>query len=293
MSSLDRLEIIDGQIHEPRPAVPLGDLPKAQATALEVELAREAMDSVGVDVALAVTSEAFIEVAAERYPDRFAGVVTFSPTGEGDLAAEAYRVRSLPTTVAGRALVANWMDATIRPEFVAGRFDPLFAAAEKLGLPLFCSTHGTCALMAPVAERHPELTLIIDHLGVSQHPVSPPNADPWRAFSDLLALARHPNVHVKLCGAPLLSTQAWPYDDLWPQLDRLFDAFGVDRVLWASDYTRLRLADLPRGERPRRRGVTYAESLDFLRRSDRLTLEEKRKLFGGTVRRILKMPLHG
>jgi predicted TIM-barrel fold metal-dependent hydrolase len=207
-----------------------------------------------------------------------------------DLGAEVRRLRAHPAMVAGRALVGNFLDATMRPEFEQGVFDPLYAAAEAVGLPIFNSTHGGCARMAHIAERHPGLQLIIDHIGVAQHPVSPPETMSWRTLPDLLALARYPNVAVKLCGAPLLSAQPYPFDDVWPYLEQLFAAFGFERVMWASDYTRLRLADLPRGERPRKRGLTYAESLDFLRRTDRLTLEEKRLLLGGTARRLLKLP---
>jgi L-fuconolactonase len=289
MNQIESLEIIDAQIHEPKPAVALTEEQKAHATVFEVELAREAMDSIGVDIALAVTSEAFIQVAAERFPGRFPGVVTFNHASP-DLVADATRVRNNPIHVAGRALTGNWMDATLRPEFTEGRFEPLFAAAEKVGLPLFTSTHGHCKVMGAVAERHPDLTLIIDHIGVSQHPVSPPNPEPWRTFTDLLQLARYPNVHVKLCGAPLLSEQAYPFDDVWPKLEQLFLAFGVDRVMWGSDYTRMRMADLPRGERPRRRGISYADSMNYLLRSDRLTFSEKKALFGGTARRVLKIP---
>ena len=287
--AIESLEIIDAQIHEPKPAAPLTDEQKAHATVFEVELAREAMDSIGVDIALAVTSEAFIEVAAQRYPGRFPGVVTFN-LNSPDLAADAARVRSSPINVAGRALVGDWKDATLRPEFTAGRFDPLFAAAERVGLPLFISTHGHCRVMSAVAERHPNLTLIIDHIGVSQHPVSPPAQEPWKTFTDLLELARYPNVHVKLCGAPLLSEQAYPFDDLRPWLERLFAAFGVGRIMWASDYTRMRMADLPRGRRPRRRGLSYADSLNYVLRSDWISYAEKQALCGGSARRILQLP---
>ena len=178
----------------------------------------------------------------------------------------------------------------MRPEFDAGVFDPIYAAAEEVGLPIFNSTHGGCARMAEIAERHPRLTLIIDHIGVAQHPVSPPETMSWRTFPDLLELARYPNVAVKLCGAPLLSQQGYPFEDVWPYLDQLFAAFGVERVMWASDYTRLRIANLPHGERPRQRGLPYSESLDFLRRSDRLSLAQKQALLGGTARRLLNLP---
>jgi len=285
----DAIEVIDAQIHDPFPGVPLTDAEAPLRTLLAVELAREAIDAVGIDRALAVTSESFIDLAAERYPGRFPGVLTIAHDLP-DLAAEVRRIRAHPAMVAGRALVGNFLDATMRPEFDAGVFDPLYAAAEEVVLPIFNSTHGGCARLAPIAERHPALTLIVDHIGVAQHPVSPPEAMGWGSFEDLLALARYPNVAVKLCGAPLLAEEPYPYDDLWPILDRLFEAFGFDRIMWASDYTRLRLADHPRGERPRRRGLTYAESLDWLRRSDRLAFEEKEWLLGGTARRLLSLP---
>jgi predicted TIM-barrel fold metal-dependent hydrolase len=87
----------------------------------------------------------------------------------------------------------------------------------------------------------------------------------------------------------LQSEQAYPFDDVWPYIARLFDAFTVDRVMWGSDYTRLRSADLPRGERPRKRGLSYADSMNFLLRSDRLTFAEKKAVFGGTARRVLRI----
>lgn len=289
MSTIEQIEIIDAQIHEPNLGLPVDPALQPFKSLIQVELAREAIDAIGVDQALAVTDEAFIDEAHARYPGRFPGVFTFA-TDKPDLPAEVRRVRAKPSVVAGRCLVGNFVDATMRPEFDAGVFDPIYATAEEVGLPIFNSTHGGCARMAPIAERHPNLTLIIDHIGVAQHPVSPPEAMSWKAFPDLLELAHFPNVAVKLCGAPLLSDQAYPFDDVWPRLEQLFAAFGFDRVMWASDYTRMRLADLPTGERPRQRGLSYAESLDYLRRSDRLGVEDKRKLLGGTARKLLGLP---
>ena len=287
MSTIESLEIIDAQIHEPWPGTMLPD--GEPTSAWQVELAREALDAVGVDMALAVTDEAFIDLAHERYPGRFPGVHTFWHT-HPDLGSEVRRIRDHPAMVAGRALIGNFVNAQMRPEFDQGIFDPIYAAAEAVGLPIFNSTHGGCAKLAAVAERHPGLTLIVDHIGVAQHPVSPPETMSWRTFPDLLALARFPNVAVKLCGGPLLSEQDFPFDDLWPYYDRLFSTFGVERVMWGSDYTRARTADLPRGERPRRRGLTYAQNLGHLLYSDRIGLADKRWLFGGTARKLLRLP---
>lgn len=289
MTSIDSLEIIDGQIHEPFPAVRLDSEDMHLLTRFQIELAREAMDTIGVDRALAVTDDAFIELANTLFPGRFPGVHTFFPIVD-DFGPAVRKVAANPAMVAGRALVGNFATAQMRPEFDAGTFDTLYAAAEETGLPIFNSTHGGCARMAQIAERHPSLTLIIDHIGVAQHPVSPPETMSWATFPDLLDLARYPNIAVKLCGAPLLSEENYPFEDLWARLDQLIAAFGADRIMWASDYTRLRTANLPRGARPRQRGLTYAESLNFLLRSDRLTLKQKRLIFGGTAIRLLRLP---
>jgi predicted TIM-barrel fold metal-dependent hydrolase len=287
--NLESLAIIDAQIHEPCPGKPLDDSLKDQTSLWQVELAREAMDAIGVDIALAVTSEKFIDFAHERFPGRFPGVYTLWHT-HPDLAAEVRRIKAHPAMVAGRALVGDFVTARMRPEFAAGVFDPLYAAAEEVGLPIFNSTHGGCAHMAAIAVRHPKLPLIIDHIGIAQHPVSPRETMSWAPFEDLLALAKYPNIHVKLCGAPLLSQANYPYEDVWPNLKRLFQAFGYERVMWGSDYTRLRTADLPKGERPRRRGITYAENLNYLLHSDHLTYEQKALVLGGTARRLFNLP---
>ncbi|HEU4627949.1 MAG TPA: amidohydrolase family protein [Steroidobacteraceae bacterium] len=287
--NLESLEIIDTQIHEPCPGLPLDESLQDHTSLLQVELAREAMDAVGVDIAFAVTSERFIDLAHQRYPGRFPGVHTFWHT-HPDLAAEVRRIAAHPAMIAGRALVGDFVTARMRPEFAAGVFEPLYAAAAEVGLPIFNSTHGGCAHLAAIAARYPQLTLIVDHIGVAQHPVSPRETMSWAPFEDLLALAEYPNVYVKLCGAPLLSQQNYPYEDLWPNLNRMFRAFGCERVMWGSDYTRLRSADLPRGERPRRRGITYAENLNYLLHSTHLTYEQKALVLGGNARRVFELP---
>jgi predicted TIM-barrel fold metal-dependent hydrolase len=288
-SNLESLEIIDAQIHEPCPGKPPDESMKGQTSLWQVELAREAMDAVGVDIALAVTSESFINYAHERFPGRFPGVHTFFHTNL-ELAAEVRRIKAHPAMVAGRALVGDYTNAKMRPQFAAGVFDPIYATAAEVGLPIFNSTHGGCAQMAAIAAKYPYLTLIIDHIGVAQHPVSPPETMSWAPFEDLLALAKYPNIHVKLCGAPLLSQQNYPYEDLWPNLNRLFAAFGFERVMWGSDYTRLRSADLPKGDRPRRRGITYGENLNYLLHSDHLNPKQKALVLGGNARRLFKLP---
>lgn len=274
-------EIIDAQIHEPR--IPDETSDAATRSSIAVEVAREAMDCVGVDAAIVVASPAYIAACIGRYPARFAGVHTIDPGAEG-WREKIATLRASPGHLAARALIADFRDASLKAEFKAGAFNPLFAACERHETPVFISTHGWAEAVADVAQHYPELTIIVDHVGVSQSPVSPPRDDPWDRLPGLLGLAGFPNVHVKICGVPLLSAQSYPFDDVWPQLMRVIDAFGPRRLMWASDYTRLRMS--PKS----RHGVTYSECRDFLLYTDRLSTSEKAEIFGAAARRALRWP---
>jgi predicted TIM-barrel fold metal-dependent hydrolase len=193
--------------------------------------------------------------------------------------------------LAARNLVGNAMTGELRPEFNEGKFDRYWALCEKHGLPLFCSTHGSASLMSKVAERHPGLTIIIDHFGVSQSPVSPARAEKWDRLPGVLGLAKYPNVHVKWCGAPLMSDEDYPYNDIWPYLDQILNAFGPKRCLWASDYTRMRwVPQTMNDHKPRNEWKPYSDCLNYLRDTTRLSQGDKEWLLGKTVRTILNWP---
>ena len=164
------MEIIDAQIHEVRPPRELDPQYGEDVRLLVgVEICREAMDSVGVDAALLFAPQAYMDAAVARYPDRFGGALTFDYAAD-DIEEQVANYRKRPGMLAGRNLVADWKTAILRPEFEQGKFDRLWAAAEKYDLPMFFSTHGTAHVMSTVAERHPGMTIIVDHLGVSQSP---------------------------------------------------------------------------------------------------------------------------
>src|SRR6266536_206651 len=134
------MEIIDAQIHEPTPPVPLSDAYAQDVRNLvNVEIAREAMDCVGVDVALVFARQEFMDACVARYSQRFAGALTFDYDA-ADLEDQVRVYRERPGMLAGRNLVGNARDASLRPEFTQGRFEPLYRHAEKYGLPLFFST---------------------------------------------------------------------------------------------------------------------------------------------------------
>src|SRR5262249_6555085 len=140
---------------------------------------------------------------------------------------------------------------------------------------------------------HPDLTLIIDHVGLRQPPLDEPDSPPFKSLPDLLALARFPNVAVKLCGLPSLSSEPFPFRDVVPHLRSIVDAFGAERVLWASDITRfagrigLSRWELPEATGEYRGKHTYDQSVNFIRCCSELTEDEKEAILGGTAHRLL------
>jgi hypothetical protein len=154
---------------------------------------------------------------------------------------------------------------------------------------------GNLAAPDEVAGRYPDLTLVVDHFGMLQPPATERDSPPFRTLPELLALARHPNVAVKFCGAPALSQQAYPYADVWPELEQVLEAFGPDRLLWASDISRFwgRIGfdtRIPNGEEEYDGKHTYGEALHYLRDTDRLSRSDKEWLLGGTVQKLLGWP---
>jgi predicted TIM-barrel fold metal-dependent hydrolase len=96
-----------------------------------------------------------------------------------------------------RTFFSNWETDTLTDDFTAGKLEPLFAACEKHQLPLFCFTYHAEQL-APIAQKHPDLLLIIDHLGLPQPPPIKRDPDPWLRLADVVSMAKYPNVAVKL-----------------------------------------------------------------------------------------------
>lgn len=120
----------------------------------------------------------------------------------------------------------------------AGLFDGelawVWAVAEQEGIPLTVFGPHLLPELSTVAERHPDLTLVVDHCGATAEKV----ADSFAHLPDLLAMARLPNVHVKVSSLPAYSDLACPFPDVDDVVRQVVDAFGASRCMWGSDVTR-------------------------------------------------------
>jgi predicted TIM-barrel fold metal-dependent hydrolase len=117
-----------------------------------------------------------------------------------------------------------------------GTLDWIYATLEEKGLPLGLLAHTFLPRVAEVAERHPGLRLLIDHMGVS--PFDKDDAA-FKTLPDLLKLAKFDNVAVKLSGAPVHSSDPYPYRNIHDRLKAIFQAFGPNRCFWGTDLSRM------------------------------------------------------
>jgi L-fuconolactonase len=203
------IEIIDAQIHEPEPSQEW-KFGAESHLALSVEPAREAIDCVGVDVALINSTDDFCEAAMSAYPDRFAACGRLdAKLPDLDDAVAHYRDR--PGYLAVRTGIRNWKDGTVSKEHLEGGLEPLFKAAGRHNLPLFLSGQAVCKHVEPIA-RNPDLLVILDRVAHAQQPM-PVGPDPWFQLPIVNSPAPFPNVAVKFSGALHLSNEPYPHHD--------------------------------------------------------------------------------
>jgi predicted TIM-barrel fold metal-dependent hydrolase len=117
-----------------------------------------------------------------------------------------------------------------------GTLDWLWPAAERASVPIALLAGRFLPTFRKIAERHPGLKLLIDHLGLVRRTR---DDAAFANLEELLALAKLPNVAVKATGAPAYSSARYPYANIHDGLRRMFDAFGPQRWFWGTDITRM------------------------------------------------------
>jgi L-fuconolactonase len=237
-----------------------------------------AMDDVGVDRAILVspwgdyrTDTTFAESVYRDHPDRFRLVAPIAPAA-ANVAERLMDWAATPGSVGIRLLYLP--DHT----FEAG--DRGVAAAVNgaiaTGIPVNVHCWRHISLIDDLAQTYPDAQLVVDHLGLTQPLNAPAPRDALADLPRVLALARHTNVAIKVTGACTYSRRPFPYDDLWEPIGRLIDAFGVDRCMWGTDWTRT--VNL----------LTYDQGVRAFRDYWPLSSSERAMLMGGTAMRIYR-----
>lgn len=270
--------IIDAQVHAYEantPRRPWHKVPNwpAHVTGDEMVLA---MDKVGVDGAIFVSpftmyrydASYAIEVQ-QAHPDRFALVKPVDPDNPA-VADDIAEWKKTPGAVGIRIMMTpdTGLDGT-QPGL-----DRILRAAVRSGLPVNMLCRGNLDAAMTLIDRHPETRFIIDHLGLIQPHTPPPLAEPWSDLPKVLDLARRPNAVIKISGACTLSREKYPFSDIWDPLARVFEAWGLERCLWGTDWTRTYVL------------VNYEQSVEPFRLTDRLNDSERAMLMGGACAKV-------
>jgi len=233
------MKIIDAQVHIwSQTVTPTSGLHRKVTQFTAEDVLRE-MDEAGVDAALIHTpsgwdpdSNALAIEAVRKYPDRFAIMGNF-PLDNPD---ERRRVRGWRSQPGMMGLRWPFLQPEQQALLYDGSLDGLWPAAEAEGLPVAMLGGLFLPKFRGIAERHPQLRMILDHCGLNRHGR---DAEAFVHLDELVALARLPNVAVKATGAPHYSTEAYPFRNIHDGLHRIFDAFGPKRIFWGTDITRM------------------------------------------------------
>jgi predicted TIM-barrel fold metal-dependent hydrolase len=287
------MDIVDGQVHLNR----LGSDWEHTDDALIVDYAVVTMDALGLDAILidewagfddkrrhlpghvlpngAMRGEhPFSEKAVQLHPDRFAYVARIDPN-DPEVESLMAAVRTKPGALCLRIVPIPEVGEV--ELFERGGYERMFAAAEQHQVPIFCWFPGRSHMLAPALEKFPNLQLILDHCGVSRA-----EGNHAEQLERVLSLARYPNLALKWCHAPShLSHQSYPFSDVMPYLRKAIEAFGPQRVMWASDHTQSKVHH------------SWAQALYYILDAKELTDQDKEWILGRSVRTILRWPNAG
>jgi len=236
----------------------------------------KAMDAVSVDGALLISVytmyrwDASYAVAVHKaHPDRF-GLIKPVNANDPKVVETIDEWAKMPGTVAIRIMMT--------PEISSDPSDPginkVLAAAAKNDLPVNLLARGRMEQVTELAKRNPDTQIVIDHLGLEQPFVPPAPPKPWEELPKVLAVAKQKNVAIKITGACTLSHEKFPYKDIWDPLGRIFDAYGLDRCMWGTDWTRA--VNL----------LTYKDGVEAFRVTDRMSDSDRAILMGGSLQKI-------
>ncbi len=237
-----------------------------------------AMDAVGVDGALLVSPFTMYRYDAsyairvyQDHPGRFGLIKPVDATDP-----------SVADTIAdwaatdGAVAIRLMLNRGVSTDAADPGINQVLAAARQHSLPVNLLCWGRLEQVALLAARNPDTVLVIDHLGLQQPFEPPAPAQPFADLPNLLKLATHRNIAVKITGACTLSHEAFPYRDIWDPLCRIFDAFGFDRCMWGTDWTRAVAL------------LSYEQGVEAFRVSDRLSDGDRAALMGESLRRIYR-----
>jgi predicted TIM-barrel fold metal-dependent hydrolase len=201
--------------------------------------------------------------ASLKHPDRFAFLQRVHYR-DPQLAAVVAELASTPACIAIRIVLPN---ATERDVFATGGYDEVFSLAQRHNLPL-CMLGIDTAALPDILARFPGVRFVLDHCGYARSP---------QHWEEILELGQHTNLWFKW-GHPHRAFRKFPDPDAAMRrgLVQVVEAYGAQRVMWASDLT---FDDS---------GWTWSQLLALVRDNPELSLDHKQWILAGTARKLFR-----
>jgi predicted TIM-barrel fold metal-dependent hydrolase len=277
------MTIIDAQVHTWKAETPVRPYATEDASKphrpipLTYELLLEEMKTAGVDRVILVPPSwdgyrnDYALEAAQRFPDHFAVM------GKVPLNDPASREK-LPTWLKQPGMLGfriSFRHSGTHSFLDDRTADWFWADCERYDIPVMIFAPFMVAKIGTIAERHPGLRVIVDHMGLN---VQWKGKDLSPGVDVLLKFAGYKNVAVKASCLPCYVAEPYPFPTLHPQIRRVVDAFGANRVMWGTD--------LSQSPCSYRQNVTLiTEELDFLSSVD------KEWIMGKSLAHWLRWPI--
>jgi L-fuconolactonase len=234
-----------------------------------------AMDAVGVAGALLVSPFSMyaydasyaLEVHA-KHPGRFGLIKPFDPDSSA-VGEEVTEWASRSGVVGARIMLANQEDGAD----LSG-IKRILQAGADLAIPVNVLCWGRLSQLAQLAREHPDTQVVVDHLGIMQPFEPPAPKEPFRHLQEVVALAKLDNVAIKISGACTLSHEQFPFRDIWRPLGEIFEAFGLERCMWGTDWTRA--VNL----------LNYEDGVNAFMMAEHLSASDRAMLMGGSLSKI-------
>jgi predicted TIM-barrel fold metal-dependent hydrolase len=207
-------------------------------------------------------------------PKRFRGQGLIDPT-DPDVATKLEEVMKVPGMAGVRFSPIyykgkdDWLDAKAS--------DALWKKAEELGAVFnFFIASEQLPKLENMVKRFPKVRVVIDHLARVDLEGKGAEAETKK----LLALAKYPNVYVKVSELMILSpSKKYPYRDTYPLVKSVSEAFGADRLLWGTGFPG---ATRAQADRP-----SLEEELGLIRKEiPFFSAEDRAKILGGNAAKL-------
>jgi L-fuconolactonase len=207
------------------------------------------MDAVGVDEAVVVTTplygrgpraNEYTMRAIEAHPDRLYGIglAEFFQDDPQAVREAVRRVVGHERMLGVRVHAALDYDdpAELVPTsnwILDDRLAPVWAEAAAQDTCVFIFPKAPqLSMIERLAGDHPEVTFLVDHMAWPDADTDP-DERPWTDFEEL---ADRGNVYAKLSSVPRSAAEDWPYEDIFPYVEKLLSWFGRERLMVGSDY---------------------------------------------------------